>query len=210
MDENPYAAPQTDLVGAQAPHELPDWSPGLLNLLGWLCLISALGSVAVLVFIFLGDFIGIHSASLVADWLGLAVMLLGSYLSLRLKGFAEARFAATGLAWPTWLVILAGVVSQVMMMLVEDAAMARLGWQLGAYLGLMVAYGAVVIWLAVRLLKVQNVYPPFRVMAWLLLVGGVMMATVLLVLVSVLPLLGSSIAMALVFFRGARDVAGRA
>ena len=72
MDVNPYAAPQTDLVDAQAPRELPDWSPALLNLLGWLCLVSALGSVVVLVFIFLGDFIGLQGASLVAEWLGLA------------------------------------------------------------------------------------------------------------------------------------------
>lgn len=210
MDENPYAAPQTDLVDAQAPRELPDWSPGLLNLLGWLCLISALSSVVVLVFIFLGDFIGLQGASLVAEWLGLAVMLLGSYLSLRLKGFAEARFAATGLGWPTWLVILAGMLTQVMLMLVSDQSLARLGWEMGLYLGLMVGYGAVTLWLAVRLLKVQNVYPVFRVMAWLLLVGGVMMATVLLMMIALLPLLGSSIAMALVFFRGARDMAGQA
>ncbi|BCD89581.1 hypothetical protein PSm6_59880 [Pseudomonas solani] len=64
MDENPYAAPQTDLVDAQAPRELPDWSPGLLNLLGWLCLISALSSVVVLVFIFLGT----SSASRAPRW----------------------------------------------------------------------------------------------------------------------------------------------
>ncbi|BCD89580.1 hypothetical protein PSm6_59870 [Pseudomonas solani] len=137
-------------------------------------------------------------------------MLLGSYLSLRLKGFAEARFAATGLGWPTWLVILAGMLTQVMLMLVSDQSLARLGWEMGLYLGLMVGYGAVTVWLAVRLLKVQNVYPVFRVMAWLLLVGGVMMATVLLMMIALLPLLGSSIAMALVFFRGARDMAGQA
>lgn len=137
-------------------------------------------------------------------------MLLGSYLSLRLKGFAEARFAAVGLAWPTWLVILAGMLTQVMLMLVSDQALAKLGWELGSYLALMVGYGAVTVWLAVRLLKVQNVYPVFRVMAWLLLVGGVMMATVLLVMVALLPLLASSVAMALVFFQGARDMTGRA
>ena len=49
-----------------------------------------------------------------------------------------------------------------------------------------------------------------KVMAWLDIVGGLMLASVLLMLVALLPLLGAGVALMLVFFKGAAELQGGA
>jgi len=63
-------------------------------------------------------------------------------------------------------------------------------------------------WLGIRLLKLQSPYPALKVMAWLDIVGGLMLASVLLMLVALLPLLGAGVALMLVFFKGAAELQG--
>ncbi|WP_413247505.1 hypothetical protein [Pseudomonas sp. Z8(2022)] len=47
-------------------------------------------------------------------------------------------------------------------------------------------------------------------MAWLDIVGGLMLASVLLMLLALLPLLGAGVTLMLVFFRGAAEVRAKA
>ena len=58
------------------------------------------------------------------------------------------------------------------------------------------------------LLKVENAYPALRVLAWLNMAGGVLAASIILLVVAVLPMLAAMVATALVFFRGARELSG--
>lgn len=206
MDEqqNPYAAPQVALVEEQAPN-LPGWRAEQLRLLGWLSLVSLLGTVTGLVLAF---FVGEERTSGLArgtDTLGIATILLGCYLSLRLKAFAEQRFGAQGLLIPTWLIVVVSILLQAIDVIWGDSLFSGIGPATIVYGVLIVIIGIATLWLGVRLLKTQNVYPVFRVMAWLHIVGGALVASVILMVIGVLPLLAASAALALVFFRAARE-----
>lgn len=203
--QNPYAAPQVALVDEQRPR-LSGWSAERLRLLGWLSLVSLVGTVTGLILAF---FVGEDRTSDFArgaDALSTATLLLGCYLSLRFKAFAEQRFAATGLAIPTWLIVGFSMLLQVIDVAWGDSLFTTdIGPATVAYVAMIVILGGATLWLGIRLLKAQNVYPVFRVMAWLHIVGGALVATVILMMIGLLPLLAASVALALVFFRAARE-----
>lgn len=202
--QNPYAAPQVALVDEHTPN-LPGWSAAQLRLLGWLSLVSLLGTVVGLVLAFFVGEDRTSSLARSADALGIATVLLGCYLSLRIKAFAEQRFGSTGLTIPTWLVIAGGILLQASDVLWGDSLFTSIGPATILYGVLVLIIGVATLWLGIRLLKTQNVYPVFRVMAWLHIVGGALVASVILMVIGVLPLLAASAALALVFFRAARE-----
>ena len=200
---NPYAAPQVALVDAQAPQSLPGWSPGKLQLLGWLSMVYLVATLVVFGLAFVEDL------DRLGDVLGVASTLLGCYLALRLKAFLESRFSAHGLARPVWLSMLLSVV-------LEAINLYWRGDELGVgftpqavfYFGLAALLGLAILWLGIVLLKVENAYPILRVLAWLNIAAGVLMASVILFLVGILPLLAAMVAAALVFFHGAKELEG--
>src|SRR5690606_29046603 len=89
-----------------------------------------------------------------------------------------------------------------------DALFASLDWRALLYFAVLALMGASTVWLGVALLRVKEPYPVVRVMAWLEIAGGVMAASVILLVLSFIPLLAATVATALVFFRGARELAG--
>ncbi|MBB2496236.1 hypothetical protein [Aquipseudomonas ullengensis] len=203
MDQhNPYAAPQVALVEESSPAELPGWTPRQLRLLAWVNLASLLGTLAMLVL----GFIPGEEGKQYPDWLSAVLMLVGCYVLLRFRNFAELRFAARGLAWPIWLSVGLSLLLEVLQLLWGDEVLASISGKSLAYFGLIGLYGAITLWLGIRLLKVDNVYPSFRVLAWLEIAGGALLASVILFIVGMLPLLGSMLAMSLVFLRGAREL----
>jgi hypothetical protein len=204
VDNNPYAAPQASVVENTALAELADFSPAYLRRLGWLSLISMIASLVLLLMALQHDALPGEGRQL-ADWLGLALMLLGNYLLLCLKGFAEARFAAAGLAWPVWLMVVSGLLLELLDFIFGAEMFSSFNLPGISYFAVMAAYGLATLWLGVRLLRVENVYPSLRLLAWLDITGGLLMASVVLVLLAIVPLLGSSMALAAVFFRGAQE-----
>ncbi|AXL77753.1 hypothetical protein Y82_3702 [Pseudomonas aeruginosa] len=74
------------------------------------------------------------------------------------------------------------------------------------YFALLALIGATTLWLGLRLLKQENLYPSLRIMAWLDIAGGAMLASVLLLVLAVLPLLAATVAMALACWRAAREL----
>lgn len=206
---NPYAAPQVALIDEQAPQALNGWSPGQLRLLGWLSLASILSTVVALVAVFLaGDESG-TLAEMAGDWLSLFSTVLGCYLLLRLGTFLQQRFAASGLGVPIGLIVFFSLLSEVLDWLWGDSIFTSLGWQTISFFGVLLLLGLATLWLGIMLVRIRNPYPALRVMAWLEIAGGAMFASVVLVLVAIIPLLGGSLAMALVFFRGARELQGQ-
>lgn len=205
MDENPYAAPRVDLVEDAGPRRMNGWTPGQLRLLAWLCLVSGVGTLALVGLAVAAGATEDPLMTRFSDWLGAALTLLGCYLLIRLKLFAEARFSAEGLAPPVWAVVGLSLGVELMDFLMGDAT-TEPGWPMVFYFAVIAVLGALTAWLGVRLLKVQNAYPAFRVMGWLDLVGGVMMATIVLMMLGLFPLVAANIAMMLVFFRGAREL----
>lgn len=204
MDENPYAAPRGALQGEPRLPPLPGWSAARLRLLGWLGLASALGALVVML-LSLPFGGGMLHATGYAYWLGLITVLLGDYLLLRFKSFVEARFAARGLSWPVWLCILLSLLLEVADPFLESSFHA-FGWS-ALFFGLaLIVYGGLTVWLGVRLRKVSGAYRALRVMAWLLIAGGLMLASLILALPAMLPLLGASLAQSRVFFRGCAEV----
>ena len=210
MDQhNPYAAPQVELVEARVPPQLPGWSAGQLRVLGWLSLATALATGAALVAAFLSASEQAAAAARVGEWLGTLSTLLGCYLLLRFKAFLEQRFAAGKLAAPVYLIVLSSLLSEGLHWVWGDAIFARLDWPTLSYFGLLALMGLATLWLGIVLLKVRDPYPVLRVMAWLEVVGGIMAASVILIVLAFVPLLAGTVASALVFFRGARELEGQ-
>lgn len=209
MDQNnPYAAPQVALVDAQGPQTLTGWSAGQLQVLGWLCLLSIASTLVALVASLLaGDESG-STGEMAGDWLSLFSTVLGCYLLLRLRAFLELRFGARGLLVPIGLIVVFSLLAEALDWLWGESILSSLGWQTLAFFGVVLLLGLATLWLGIVLMKVENAYPALRVMAWMEIVGGAMFASVILVILAIIPLLGSSLAMALVFFRGARELKG--
>ncbi|MES2818955.1 MAG: hypothetical protein V4812_08245 [Pseudomonadota bacterium] len=211
MEHNPYGAPQVDLIEPMPVVALTQWSARRLSLLAWLSLVSVIGTLLSLVISFGQGWNGIDSApyQLYVDGLNLGLTLLGCYLLIGLKGFAQARFAARHLAWPVWCCVIISALMGGLGFWFGEAAMSGLSWQTFVYLGLMVPLGGVTLWLGIALLKVEQSYPSFRLMAWLDIAGGACLASVILLVVAVVPLLGASLAMMAVFFKGAAEQRAR-
>jgi hypothetical protein len=180
MEENPYSAPQVALVDDDRRLLLPGWSVAQLELLGWLSLVSAIGTLVLLVMAFVGGMTAQAGLERYSDWLGLVLVLLGDYLLLRLSSFARARFDARGLNAPVWTVVLLSLLMEALELAFGNPSFTRFSWDTLAYFGFLSAFGASSTWYGIRLLKVQNVYPVFRLMAWLEIAGGLMMATLVL------------------------------
>ncbi|WP_375739596.1 hypothetical protein [Pseudomonas boanensis] len=208
MDENPYAAPQVELVENAGPRQMLGWSPEQFRLLGWLSLVSVVGTLVLTGLAAASGAMQSDAMPTSADWLSAALTLLGCYLLIQLKRFAEARFSAVGLGWPVWAVVVASLLVELLDFVLGDASLEP-GWSMLLYFGVLALSGALTTWMAVCLLKVQNAYPVFRVMAWLDLAGGILLATVILMLLALFPLIAASAAMMLVFFKAAGELEGR-
>lgn len=204
-DNNPYAAPQVALVDAAPAPVLEGWSASQLRMLGWLSLVSVLGAVVLLGIALASGLLDDPILLLISAWLSPAVTILGCYLLLRMKAFAEQRFSATGLSNPVWAVVIVALLLSSFELIWGDAT-SQLGVPMFVYFGLMCVYGALLTWLGIRLRQAQNVYPVFNLMAWLNIIGGIMLATVILIVLALFPLIGASVAMALVFFKAAGEV----
>lgn len=204
-ENNPYAAPQVALVEDAAPRALEGWTAGQLRMLGWLSLVSVLGAVVLLGIAFASGLLEDPMLMLISTWLSPAVTVLGCYLLVRMKHFAEQRFSAEGLNTPVWAVVIVALLL-VVMELIWGEATSVMGTPMFAYFGLMCVYGILLTWLGIRFRQAQNVYPVFNVMAWMNIIGGIMLATIILILLALFPLLGASVAMALVFFKAAGEL----
>ena len=209
--DNPYSAPQVELLDSAGVQSLPGWSARQLQVLGWLALVSVVANALVVGLTFAGALLEADEAELLftyTGWLSLALALLGCYLLLRFKAFAEARFFARNLSVPIWLLLAVTLLLEAVDMLFGDQLFAGLDWQTIGYVALLCLMGICTTWLGIRLLKLQSPYPALKVMAWLDIVGGLMLASVLLMLVALLPLLGAGVALMLVFFKGAAELQG--
>lgn len=204
----PYATPRVELVEQGIPDAFRRrWTPAQLRILAWLCLASIAGGVVLMVLSLLEAFGDGAAFRVYADWLGLLLSLLGAYLLLRLKHLVESRFRGPSLAWPVWLSILLTLLGEGWSLLaVTDDALQGWNWQALVYFALLALIGATTLWLGLRLLKQENLYPSLRIMAWLDIAGGAMLASVLLLVLAVLPLLAATVAMALACWRAAREL----
>lgn len=201
---NPYATPHVSLTENSGPPSLDGWSAGQLRLLAWLSLVSAVGSLLLLALALAEGLQGSQAVGRVSDWLSPVLILLGCYLLIQLKRFAEQRFAAQRLVWPVWAVIVCSLLLGVLDVLWGPAT-SELGWQMLSYFGVLAGYGALLTWLGIRLRQVQNVYPVFNLMAWMDIIGGIMLASIILLVLAMLPLIGANLAMAWVFFKAAAE-----
>lgn len=202
---NPYAVPQVTLVDEAPAGSLEGWSVSQLRMLGWLSLLSVLGTLVAIGAAFGGEYFGIQWLALLYQWLSPTLQLLGVYLLLRLKRLAEQRFQAENLTSPIMAVVVLGVLLSGLE-LVWGKASNEPGTPMLIYLGLICIYGGLLVWMGARMRKVHNAYPAFKAMAWMNIVGGLMVATVILIVLAIIPLLGAIAATALVFFRAAREL----
>ena len=211
--DNPYSAPQVELLDSAGVQRLPGWSARQLQVLGWLALVSLVVNTLLVALTFAAAGLEPHEAAQLqtfTGWLSLMLTVLGCYLLLRFKAFVEARFAARNLSVPVWGVLTVSLLLELADLLFGEQLFTGLDWPTLSYMALLCLTGLCTTWLGIRLLSVQYPYPSLKVMAWFNIAGGVMLASVLLLLVALLPLLGAGVALMLVFFKGARDLSGHA
>ena len=207
--DNPYSAPQVELLDRRGVPPLPGWSARQLRLLGWLALVAVLANALVVGLTLAGAWLDEREAQRLQSyigWLSLMLVLLGCYLLLRFKAFAEARFAARHLGAPIWSLLLVTVSLELADRAFGEQLFTALDWPTLGYMLLLALMGACTTWLGIRLLKVACPYPALKVMAWLDIVGGVMLASVILALLAVLPQLGAGVALMRVFFSAAAEL----
>ena len=138
--DNPYSAPQVELLDSVGVQSLPGWSARQLQVLGWLALVSVVANALVVGLTFAGALLEADEAALLftyTDWLSLALALLGCYLLLRFKTFAEARFFARNLSVPIWLLLAVTLLLEAVDMLFGDQLFAGLDWQTIGYMALL-------------------------------------------------------------------------
>src|SRR3989338_6133023 len=152
MEHNPYSAPRVELLEPLPVVALERWSARHLSLLAWLTLVSLLGTLVLLGFGLVAQRLELGAYQPAIDGLSLALTALGCYLLLRLKAFAEARFAAKHLAWPVGCAVVGYGALGIFEHGVDEVAMASLNWQAFVYLGLMLLAGGLTLWLGIRLL----------------------------------------------------------
>ncbi len=182
------------------------WSSARLRLLGWLALIAVFGTLVIVLLSFSG-FNRTRGLALYADWLGLSLLVLGNYLLLRLKGFAEERFTARGLDWPVWLSVALGLLLEAVTLLFEPGALGF--WETGLHTVALIGYGVLLVWLGVRLLAAPGAFGALRALGWLVVAAGLLLASLAFAVQALLPLLGAQLALARVFFRGASELRAR-
>lgn len=207
--DNPYSAPQAELINDLSVRQLPGWSVRQLQMLGWLTLMAGLGSALMLAATFAGAWLGqaeLEQIERYTRWLGLSLTLVGNYLLIRLKSFIEQRFAMQGLNWSVWAIFVLALAGAAMDFMVGDQVFKAPSMLTVVYLGLMVLMGLGITWFGVLLLRVRGAYASLRVMAWLSIATGVMFASVLLMPLAVLPALAVCVAQGLVFLRGAGEL----
>lgn len=205
-DDNPYAPPRAALLDAPGMPSMPGWSSTQLQVLGGLALVTALGSLVILLMSVTG-LAGLPEGSLYVGWLGPILVLLANYLLIRLKAFVEARFAVHGLGWPVWLAVAFCLPLELLLQGLEF-------FPLGGLQGLLQAvtlmlHGGLLIWLGLRLRAIPGGFRVLRAVGWLAVAGGLMLASQLLAAQAVQLLLMGHLLPALVFFRGAAEIRGR-
>lgn len=209
--DNPFSAPQVELLDAPMQPVLTGWSRRQLQVLAMLALVATLGNaVLVLLMLMLASAwlsaIEVAALTRYSDWMSAVLVLVGCYLLMRFKALIEQRFAASGLGKPVWLLVGLSLILGMMDFWLGARLFEGLNPITLLYIALLVLMGGSMVWLGVRLLRVSVPYPSLRVMAWMNIVGGVLLASVVFIVLSMLPLLASGVAMALVFLRAAREL----
>lgn len=207
--DNPFSAPQVELLDPPMQPALNGWSRRQLQVLAMLALVATLGNSVLVLLMFASAWLSdIEVAALTrySDWMSVVLVLIGCYLLIRFKALIEQRFAASRLGAPVWLLVGLSLILGMMDFWLGARLFEGLNPITLLYIALLVLMGGNMVWLGIRLLRVSLPYPSLRVMAWMNIVGGVLLASVVFIVLSMLPLLASGVAMALVFLRAAGEL----
>ncbi|MBA1272790.1 hypothetical protein G7026_05445 [Pseudomonas azotifigens] len=169
------------------------------------CLLLVLGTLLLIALVLGESFSGVALPLWYETWFGLVLDLLGCYLLISFKRFAEARFAARGLGWPVWLLVGVNLLLEPAEYWASTYVAAGL-WPMRLYLGLLLAVGLLLVWLGGRLLLMRSDWHCFRMMGWLYLIGGAAFASQVLMPLAALLLISAQLAMMRVFLRGCSEV----
>ncbi len=196
MDANPYATPRVELVEQGIPDAFRRrWTPAQLRILAWLCLASIAGGVVLMVLQPAGGIRRRRRVQGLRRLAGPAPQPARRLPAAAAQAPGRVALSRPSLAWPVWLSILLTLLGEGWSLLaVTDDALQGWNWQALVYFALLALIGATTLWLGLRLLKQENLYPSLRIMAWLDIAGGAMLASVLLLVLAVLPLLAATVA----------------
>lgn len=207
-ERDPYCPPRAILLDTPLPARFAggDWAPGQLRVLAALSLACLLGLGVLLA---LRLWLAIHPQFAPLPFvhlLGLLMVLLWGYLLLRLRALLHDRFALRGLDWPLAVQILAGLLLAGVGALLDEPQLAWVALFKLGHFALFVVLGLSQAWFALRLWRLRHGWPALRLLAALLLLGGIGCASVLLLVPALLLGLGAAAALAWVFFTAAGEL----
>ncbi|MCQ4347846.1 hypothetical protein NGA35_10590 [Pseudomonas stutzeri] len=208
-DYDPYRPPRAPLLDPHLPPAFVggDWSRGQLRVLGALSLGCLSGLLVLLLVALWRLFNPLPPPLSFVHLLSLLLVLLWSYLLLRLRDLLAARYALAGLERPLLLQLLFALLATGIGALLDEDWLERADEVLAiAYFALFVALGLSLAWFALRLRRIRRPWPALRLFAWLLLLAGAAAASVVLLLPALLLGLGAAAALAWVFFAAAGEL----
>ncbi|KPK56417.1 MAG: hypothetical protein AMS22_01120 [Thiotrichales bacterium SG8_50] len=207
-DENPFKPPCSPLVDEHVPDSFISGAltPRQLGTAGWLSLGYAVLGVPYAVSSLSGAVSDAPFMAGLMDAMTVALTLVWVHLLLVLRRLLESRFALSGIAKYINSAISLTVVLTVLSLFLGDEAASELGAAFIAFVILLVPYGVVMALLGWRILSIQHPYDYLRPFAWITVASGVLMATVVLVVLSMVLDVISAGLLGLVFFRAQKEL----
>lgn len=202
---DPYRPPQAALIDERLPPAFAAWSGAQLRVLGALALGYLFGLFVLLALTLWQTLHPQFALQPFTHLFSLLLVLLWSYLLLRLRTLLADRFALFGLDWPLALQILLGLLTVGFGALLDERGLQQPGLLELGYFALFVALGLSMLWFALGLRRVRHPYPALRLFAWLMLLAGAGCASVVLLVPALLLGLLASAALAWVFFTAAGE-----
>lgn len=205
--KNPYQTPESNLIHESVPNSfyIENASAGQLNLAGWLSILYAAITVPTLILSFSGIVSEDDNFEIASHALEFLSTFLWIYLLLALKKFIELRFQLKSLtAYVDSLIVITLLLMAFGFLLDQDPEAISVGMIM--YFGLIVVYAVISFLLGRKLLSIKEEYPYIRAFSWTIMISGVCMATIILLLLAIPIGIASDILLALLFFKGRKEL----
>ena len=210
MEDNVYKPPKSAIIKEK---EVPGsffsgtFTAKKLKLLGWLALVSLLVDVPGFAISFIYGYSG-GSADFKTYMHLFAVLstVIWIYLLVQFRRFIVERFLFTKINWHVNLLIILAISLGLFSIVFVDGLVDPFSTESILFYLILIPYGVVSVLFGKRLLAIEYEYKFLRFFAWLFILAGVCTATVMLVLLAYLFGFVYTIAMAMIFFSGSKEM----
>lgn len=203
---DPYRPPDTDVRPDDPASQLPDAPPPFgvsgLERDGFTALIGLLLSLPFGLSVLIPDLL----TPLQERVLDVLSMLVSSYLTYALYRYLDYRFGAASLRTLTFTIISLGLIIGVLGLTVSPEETESVEPSILVIFVMLIPYGVANVVLGWRMRSLTSSHRPIIFLAWLTVVSGVMIASLVMLMMSIPLALAWYVVLAVVFFSGAREL----